>query len=139
MAKTATTFITTTEERLGQLPISNGQLIFIRDSRKICFDYKEERIEYGHIIVLTDEKHRLSIAKPFNTFYFVLDTQILWHFNKGEWSPLNEKPKERVIFVGSSDLPKVGEQGVLYATTTDIYTWDGSGYAKMGALRWEQF
>lgn len=140
MATLATTFITTTEERLKLLPVSNGQLIFVRDSRKICLDYDSQRVEYGHIIVLTDEKHRLSIANPFNTFYFVLDTQILWHVNKGVWSPLNERPKERVIFVGlKSDLPEKGEEGILYATTTDIYVWNGKDYTKMGSLQWEEF
>lgn len=140
MAKTATTFITTTEGRVNLLPISNGQLIFVRDSRKICLDYEGERLEYEHIIILTDEKHRLSIANPFNTFYFVLDTQILWRVNKGIWTPLNEPPKKQVNFIGSYiNLPEIGESGILYATTTDIYVWNGTDYTKMGSLRWEEF
>lgn len=139
MATTATKFITTTEDRLNLLPISNGQLIFVRDSRKICLDYQDARVEYGQIIVLTDENHRLSIAQPFNTFYFVLDTRVLWRCEEGEWIPLTTSAKESVIFVGNGELPEKGVAGVLYATSTDLYTWNGEGYTKMGTLLWEEF
>ena len=139
MAATATKFITTTEERLGLLPISNGQLIFVRDSRKVCLDYEGVRTEYGQIIVLTDENHRLSIANPFDTFYFVLDTHVLWRYQKGEWIPLTTSAKDSVIFVGDGELPEKGTAGALYATTTDLFTWNGEGYTKMGALIWEEF
>ena len=139
MATTATKFITTTEDRLHLLPISNGQLIFVRDSRKICLDYQDARVEYGQIIVLTDENHRLSIAQPFNTFYFVLDTRVLWRCEEGEWIPLTTSAKESVIFVGNGELPEKGTAGVLYATSTDLYTWNGEGYTKMGTLLWEEF
>ena len=138
MATTATKFITTTEARLNLLPISNGQLIFVRDSRKICLDYQDTRTEYGQIIVLTDENHRLSIAEPFNTFYFVLDTHVLWRY-ENEWIQLTSSVKESVIFVGDESLPETGKAGVLYATTTDLYTWNGTGYTKMGTLLWEEF
>lgn len=139
LATTATKFITTTEDRLNLLPISNGQLIFVRDSRKICLDYQDARVEYGQIIVLTDENHRLSIAQPFNTFYFVLDTRVLWRCEEGEWIPLTTSAKESVIFVGNGELPEKGTAGVLYATSTDLYTWNGEGYTKMGTLLWEEF
>ena len=139
MATTATKFITTTEDRLNLLPISNGQLIFVRDSRKICLDYQDARVEYGQIIVLTDENHRLSIAQPFNTFYFVLDTRVLWRCEEGEWIPLTTSAKESVIFVGNGELPEKGTAGVLYTTSTDLYTWNGEGYTKMGTLLWEEF
>lgn len=139
MAKTATTFITTTEARVDLLPVLNGQLIFVRDSRRICLDYGDERIEYGQIIVLADENHRLSIAKPFNTFYFVLDTHVLWRYEKNEWIQLTTSAKDNVIFVGDGELPENGTVGVLYATATDIFTWNGEGYVKMGTLLWEEF
>jgi hypothetical protein len=139
LATTATKFITTTEDRLNLLPISNGQLIFVRDSRKICLDYQDARVEYGQIIVLTDENHRLSIAQPFNTFYFVLDTRVLWRYESGEWIALTTSAKESVIFVGDGELPETGVAGVLYATATDLYTWNGESYTKMGTLLWEEF
>ena len=139
MAKTATKFITTTQDRLELLPISDGQLIFVRDSRKICHDYNGERIEYGQIIVLTDENHRLSIAKPFNTFYFVLDTRVLWRYQDSAWLPLTTSAKESMVFVGDGELPEQGEKNVLYATSDNLFTWNGTEYVKMGALLWEEF
>lgn len=138
MAKTATKFVTTTEARLGLLPISNGQLIFVRDSRRMCHDYGGERIEYGQIIVLNDENHRLTLENPFNTFYFVLDTRVLWRY-ENEWIPLTTSAKESVIFVGGEELPEQGNVGVLYATTSNLYTWNGESYTKMGELLWEEF
>ena len=48
-------------------------------------------------------------------------------------------PKENLVFVGVNGLPEVGEKGVLYATSTDLFTWNGEGYTKMGALLWEEF
>ena len=139
MATTATKFITTTEERLGLLPISDGQLIFVRDSRKVCLDYQGDRTEYGQIIVLADEHHRLSIVKPFDTFYFVLDTHVLWRYQQGEWIALTTSVKENVIFIGNDELPEKGIKDILYVTTTDIFTWNGEDYIKKGALVWEEF
>lgn len=139
MTTTATKFITTIENRLNLLPISNGQLIFVRDSRKICLDYQGERHEYGQIIILADENHRLSIAQPFNTFYFVLDTHVLWRFENKEWIQITTSAKDSVIFVGNEELPTSGQVGVLYATATDLFTWNGESYTKMGSLFWEEF
>lgn len=140
MATTATKFITTTESRLELLPISNGQLIFVRDSRRVCLDYQGQRIEYGQIIVLTDDDHRLSIEQPFKTFYFVLETRTLWRY-EDEWIPaISTSPAEKqVIFIGDDPLPETGKEGILYTTTTDIYVWNGTAYNKMGALLWEEF
>ena len=140
MATTATKFITTTEQRLELLPVSNGQLIFVRDSRRICLDYQDERIEYGQIIVLADENHRLSIEQPFKTFYFVLETRTLWRY-ENEWIPaVSTQPAEKqIIFIGDDSLPEIGKENILYATRTDIYTWNGTSYNKMGALLWEEF
>jgi hypothetical protein len=139
LATTATKFITTTEDRLNLLPISNGQLIFVRDSRKICLDYQDNRVEYGQIIVLTDDKHRLSIEQPFNTFYFVLQESILWRYENFQWIQITTPPKENLVFVGEDPLPIKGKEGVLYATSTDLYTWNGMKYTKMGTLEWEEF
>jgi hypothetical protein len=142
LATTATKFITTTEARLELLPISNGQLIFVRDSRKICLDYADARVEYGQIIVLTNESHRLSIDNPFNAFYFVLDTRTLWRY-ENEWIPAvsstGAASEEKIIFIGNDPLPEIGKENILYTTMDSIYTWNGESYTKMGALLWEEF
>lgn len=139
MATTATKFITTTEQRLELLPISNGQLIFVRDSRRVCLDYQGERVEYGQIIVLADDEHRLSIEYPFKTFYFVLDTRVLWRYEE-EWIPvISSKTEERITFLGNDELPEKGVENMLYTTTSNIYRWNGLEYTKLGALLWEEF
>jgi hypothetical protein len=139
LVTTATTFITTTEARLNLLPVSNGQLIFVRDSKRVCFDFQGERTEYGQIITLLDENHRLSIKSPFNTFYYVLDTNILWRYEKGEWITINPSAKENILFIGEEGLPEKGEMNVLYSTIDAIYRWDGEKYTRIGTLFWEEF
>ena len=44
-----------------------------------------------------------------------------------------------MVFVGEGELPEQGEKNVLYATSNDLYTWNGTEYVKMGALLWEEF
>ena len=142
MAQTtmATKFITTVEERLNLLPISNGQLIFVRDSRKICHDYNGERIEYSQIFYLKDENARLQLTNPLEIFYFVKETKVLWVYTKAEgWTALTTSPKENVVFIDFENLPEVGELNTLYTTELSIYKWNGSGYVELGKSYWEEF
>ena len=51
MAETVNTapfsVIATTSERLSNLVIKNGQLIFIQDKHRIAFDFKDKRTFYN--------------------------------------------------------------------------------------------
>lgn len=48
--KTFLSLCTTTSDRINNLDIKNGQIIFIRDSERIAFDYKDERLYYSQFI-----------------------------------------------------------------------------------------
>ena len=141
MALTATKFITTVEARLDLLPIEKGQLIFVRDSKRIFLDYDGIRSEYGNnkdeqIIILQKEEERVNLENPFNAFYFILESHVLWRY-ENEWIPITTEPKEEIIF--TDFLPSQGELNVLYSTLDNLYRWDGSQFIKMGGLYWGVF
>lgn len=80
--------ISTTNSKLSNLPIKDGQLIFVHDSKKIALDYKNARTVYEQIQVLEKESNRTELLAPINSFYFVVETSILWKYHNGQWIQL---------------------------------------------------
>lgn len=80
--------ISTTNSKLSNLPIKDGQLIFVHDSKKIALDYKNVRTVYEQIQVLEKESNRTELIAPINSFYFVAETSILWKYHNGQWIQL---------------------------------------------------
>ena len=115
--------IATTSSRIRQLPISDGQLIFIQDLGRIAFDFNSRRVFYNQIVELDTEAERQSLESPLNGYYFIIDSACLWHY-QDEWVQITEKPQE-VLFIGT-ELPQLGQQGKLYIDTDDreISIWD---------------
>ena len=62
MADTTTkqwlTVVATTSDRIKDLVIKNGQLVFCHDAGVIAFDYKGKRTFYNQIIELETEQER---------------------------------------------------------------------------------
>jgi len=117
--------IATTSERISDLVIKNGQLIFIHDMGRIALDYNNKRTFYNQVIELETEQDRLTIEPNNGKYYFVIETGIFWrYFN--EWKPLTHN-SEDVVFIGN-ELPALGKKNTLYADTTDgsecISVWD---------------
>ena len=134
-------FCTTNSSMLDSMPISKAQLIFVQDTRQIYLDSATERIEYGQIIVLHSEGQRLLIASPLPTFYFVLETNVLWRYNQG-WVQLTTPPKESIVFLNNkAELPATGQDNVLYITDFEMYRWDSQNqeYVDLTASTWENF
>ena len=125
--------ISTTEDRLQELPIAFGQMIFVKDSRRILLD-TEIRNEYNQIIVLQTETQRENII-PVSAFYFVNETKVLWRYDDG-WFSLTTPPSESVDFI-EGDLPVIGTKNVLYVTKSSIYQWDGEKYIDMNYPAWQ--
>ena len=80
--------ISTTNSKLSNLPIKDGQLIFVHDSKKIALDYKNARTVYEQIQVLEKESNRTELLAPINSFYFVVETSILWKNENVQWKQL---------------------------------------------------
>lgn len=116
----------TTSERLKDLVIKNGQLIFIQDTCRIALDYKNKRTFYNQIDELETDFDRENLDNPVNgKFYFVIETAVLWRYYNG-WTQITSKPEE-VIFIGV-ELPELGNPKTLYVNKEEgsecISVWD---------------
>lgn len=122
-AKSILNLIATTSSRIRELPIKNGQLVFIRDLGRIAFDFKDKRVFYNQIVELESEAERTALENPLDGYYFVIGSGVLWLY-KNEWIQITERP-ENVLFIGV-ELPQLGEEDKLYVSKTeqDISVWD---------------
>lgn len=130
--------ITTKSNRLSELEVSYGQLIFCQDKRTIYFD-TDERIAYEQIILLIDENQRLGIT-PVPSFYFVEDTAILWRYdNDNGWRQLTTPPSEQIVFLNRIEFPPIGKDKVLYVSESAIYRWQNGEYTDISSIQWGDF
>lgn len=117
--------VATVKNRLPDIGIQNGQLIFVHDSQTIALDYNGKRKFYNQIVELaTDQQRKDMLAPIIGTFYFVMDTATLWCFQQNGWIQITYPPKE-IIFIGAV-LPTLGSANKLYVDTTEnnIKIWD---------------
>ena len=123
MAEAAFTIVATTSDRVKDLIVKNGQLIFIRDKGRIAFDFKGERVFYNQITELDTEHERSVLSTPENGYYFVIETAVLWFYN-GEWVQVTTPPED-IVFIGV-ELPELGQAKTLYVDKDDkeISVWD---------------
>ena len=125
----------TTGARVRELPIVNGQLIFVQDKHRIAFDFKDKRRFYNQIVEIDSESDRaLMQSAVSNTFYFVIDTAVLWYYNNETWTQITSRPNpENVIFIGTK-LPELGQakEDTIYINKSDreiaVYDKDTNGY-----------
>lgn len=128
MADTASTkaimsLVATTSSRIRELPIKNGQLVFLYDLGRIAFDYKDKRVFYNQIIQLETEAERQDLENPLGGYYFVIDEACLWFYNDG-WVQITDKPQD-IVFIGI-ELPTLGQKNKIYVDIDDkeISVWN---------------
>lgn len=123
--KSVLKLVATTSDRVENLSVSNGQLIFLKDVGRIAFDFNDVRVYYNQIVELETDEKRLSLGAPLSGYYFVVSTGTLWYY-KYSWVQITGKPQE-VVFVGV-ELPSLGQANKIYANTDDreISVWDES-------------
>lgn len=116
----------TTASKLPQLPIVDGTLTFVKDTRRIYLDMNGVRVEYSVIQVLQDENARTGLLAPVEGFYFVEDTSVMWRYKAGwkQMTPSNLEP----VFMGSTteDFPQTGKSSTLYVAEDAMYRWNSS-------------
>lgn len=98
--------VVTTSERLSSLLIQNGRLVFIKDKRRIAFDWDGKRTFYNQITELETDYERASMPSPFDGYYFVIETAILWRYDN-DWIQITSKPDD-IVFIGA-ELPELGQ------------------------------
>lgn len=118
MASAVMNLVATSSSRIRQLPIKNGQLVFIQDFGRIAFDFNDKRVFYNQIVELETEVGRLTLEEPLDGYYFVIDTACLWFYKDG-WTQITEKP-ESVLFI-DVELPQLGQakEGTLYVNKAE--------------------
>lgn len=131
-------FIATTSDKMDDIDIVSGQLIFSRDDRVIYLD-TDVRTSFQQIITVVNEQTRQELVSPVNGFYFIEDTKTLWRYNNSQWQQVTEPPKENLVFAEKNNFPIKGQENVLYVDKNTIYTWDSENnvYIEVGALIWE--
>lgn len=107
------------QSRLSDIPITDGQLIFCRDTGNFYKDDATTRIKMSSDLVICSE---LPLAPLGNKIYLLLPNT-LYYFN-GEWVELNESPivTKNTIY----SFPTIGDAYHIYvATKTNrTYRWD---------------
>lgn len=119
--------IATTSERIKDLTIKNGQLIFCQDTGRVAFDFKGKRKFYNQVEELDTDLARKELESPVNgVYYFVLDTMVLWTYRNNKWVQITGSPEQKV-YIGT-EFPELGTEQTIYVNTVDgnehIAIWD---------------
>lgn len=74
MADNKVSVIGTVANRLQNLPIRDGQVIFVKDKKKVALDLNGKRTFYNEIVTFNEDQERLDLLAPINgCFYFVIN------------------------------------------------------------------
>ena len=123
--KSVLKLVATTSDRVQDLSVNNGQLIFLKDVGRIAFDFNDVRVFYNQIVEIETDAERLSLKEPLSGYYFVISTGTLWYY-RYSWVQVTDKPQE-VVFVGV-ELPLLGQANTIYANITqgseNVSVWD---------------
>lgn len=113
----------TTSEKVRQLPIVNGQLVFVKDLGRIAMDFNDTRKFYNQITEINTDYERANLSNPHAGYYFVIDTAVLWYY-KESWVQITSKPEE-IVFIGT-ELPELGQEKTLYVNKEykEISIWN---------------
>lgn len=116
-------FYHTTQSKLAQLPVSDGNLVFVTDTKKMYLDINGNRLGYQDIQVLPTDTDRTSILAPIEGFYYIEETNILWRYKEG-WKKVTPDNLSPLFFGAYEDFPPTGNSNVLYISDDATYKWD---------------
>ena len=119
--------VSTVDSKLPTLPLEDGQLIFVYDKKKIILDNHGVRTVYEQIQTIETEEQRNDLLAPIDSFYFVIETSILWRYSNGHWNQITTSPQEqidRIATEGTKQVKAVRDEGqkVLQSIPEDFQT-----------------
>lgn len=123
MSSAIVKFFSTTQSKLSSLEVVDGQLIFVKDVKKIFLDMNGVRLEYSCMQVFETDAHRVGTLAPVEGFYFVEETGIIWRYKTG-WRQITPSNLEPLFFGTYEEFPSVGDKATLYITDDATYRWD---------------
>lgn len=126
-SKTILKAYSTVESKLPTLPLEDGQLIFVYDKKKIALDNHGIRTIYEQIQTIETEEQRNDLLAPIDSFYFVIETSILWRYSNGHWNQITTSPQEqidRIVAEGTKQVKAIQDKGteVLQSIPEDFAT-----------------
>lgn len=126
-SKTILKAYSTVESKLPTLPLEDGQLIFVYDKKKIILDNHGVRTVYEQIQTIETEEQRNDLLAPIDSFYFVIETSILWRYSNGHWNQITTSPQEqidKIVAEGTKQVKAVRDEGqkVLQSIPEDFAT-----------------
>lgn len=126
MANTIMKLYTTISSRLSQLPVKDGQLIFVSDTKKVYLDFNGVRVSYSTINSFSTDKERIECESPAKGFYFVQETGVLWNYDTS-WKQLTPDNLQQIYFgSGIEAFPEEGNDKLLYVADDATYKWDSA-------------
>lgn len=87
--------IATVNSKLSNLPVEDGQLIFVQDKQTIALDFGGKRKLYTQIEELATEESRTSLLAPVTgRYYYVMDPPVLWRYQENGWVQITTPPED---------------------------------------------
>lgn len=125
-AATILSLCATTANKVKDISIKNGQLLFIHDAGRIAMDLHGKRTFYNQVVEIDSEQERIDLVDAINgKYYFVIETGVFWRYFNG-WTQLTTKPED-IVFIGT-ELPELGQAKTLYVNKTvgneNISVWN---------------
>ena len=128
----------TVNARLNQLPVNDGNLIFVRDTRKVYLDMGGLRLDFATIRVFQTDAERTGTLAPVEGFYYVEDTGVLWRYSSS-WKQITPSNLTPIFFGKYEDFPPTGSSSMLYVDDARTYRWDGTKYTVVAnKTEWEE-
>ena len=123
----------TVGSRLADLPLKDGQLIFVKDKQKIALDFGGKRTVYECIIELATDGARKSMLAPVTgSYYFVLETTVLWTYRDGSWIQITTPPSANLYFTNlalakaaAASAKQIGSSDATYFYGMKLLVDDG--------------
>ena len=116
--------IYTSAERLNDLPIADGQIIWVPNDNMLCLDMHDYRFTYKTIRTFPTEEARLNDSFAQEGFYYVEATNLIWRKTaNGTWRQVTSG--EEPIINGETDevFPSIGLNNTLSYPDHGIYNW----------------
>ncbi len=87
--------IATVNSKLSDLPLEDGQLIFVQDKQMVALDFGGKRKFYTQIEELATEDARTSLLAPVTgRYYYVMDPPVLWRYEVNGWVQITTPPDD---------------------------------------------
>ena len=112
----------TVESQLPSVPLTDGQLVFVKDTRQLKWDVDSQRLDITNTIFLETDAEREELLTPLdNKIYVIKETQRQWFWTGTEWKELKAQD-DNVKIIREVEVPIEGWIGdaAPYSLTLNV-------------------